>query len=73
MAERDPRWSNDRLREACLLRCGMDGDPACFEMNGSGPADAPYNNSPCDDCLRDCGIELAEPIDPNAAVRDMFS
>lgn len=68
----DPRWSDEKIREACLNRCGADGDPACFEMNGQGPVEKPYDNAPCGECLRDVGIEPGDEFDEGAAIGRML-
>lgn len=66
----DPLGWTDALRAACADRC--EGDPPCYEMNGSGPVDAPYCNNPCGECLRDCGIEPGDEFDEAAAVRRLL-
>lgn len=63
-----PDFDDPRLRRACRDRCSNFGDPPCYEMNGSGPVDAPYCNKPCGDCLRDIGVEPGDEFDENAAI-----
>jgi len=63
-----PTFDDPGLREACRVRCADFGDPACFEMNGSGPVDAPYCNKPCAECMRDTGHEPGDEFDESAAV-----
>lgn len=63
-----PTFKDPALREACRNRCGNFGDPPCYEMNGSGPVDAPYCNKPCGECMRDVGYEPGAEFDENAAI-----
>lgn len=63
-----PTFDDPRVAEACRARCADFGDPACYELNGSGPIAAPYCNKPCGECLRDVGVEPGDEFDENAAV-----
>ncbi len=55
---------NDPVKSKCQDRCAEFGEPACYEMAHSEG----FEFEPCSDCLRDCGIEVNEPFDPNAAI-----
>lgn len=61
-------WNYPGLRAACAARCNDNGDPACHEMNDSGPVSAPYCNKPCGECWRDVGVEPGDEFDENAAI-----
>lgn len=63
-----PTFDDPGVRKACEARCEEFGDPACYKMNGQGPVDDPYDNSPCSDCMRDVGYEPGDEFDENAAV-----
>lgn len=63
-----PDFNDPRLKAACADRSADFGDPPCYQLNGSGPVDAPYCNKPCAECLRDCGYEPGDEFDENAAV-----
>jgi len=65
-------WNFPGLRDACAARCGEDGDPPCYAMNGQGPVDAPYNNKPCGECWRDVGVERGDEFDESAAIGRML-
>lgn len=54
----------DPALSACTERCAEVGDPPCHELDRRNGV--PF--APCADCLRDCGIEVPEPIDPAAVV-----
>lgn len=56
----------DPARVFCEERCA--GDPPCYELDRR--EGKPF--TPCTDCLRDCGIEVPEPLDPEAAVRNLI-
>lgn len=61
----------DRLKSACAGRCGDIGEPPCFDVVFDAPSMGIW--TPCADCLADCGLEQdPEPIDPNAAIGDLF-
>jgi hypothetical protein len=58
----------DRIREACAEKCAEFGEPPCYELD----ADVWAKEGPCADCLRYCGIETPEPLDPNAVVERLL-
>jgi hypothetical protein len=61
----------DRLKSACSGRCGDLGEPPCYEICKDEPDAREWE--PCAQCKEDCGLPPdPEPIDPDAAVRDMF-
>lgn len=53
-------WSAALLSE-CQDRCADFGDPSCLRVLP--------DCKPCHDCLRACGLEVPEPLDPEAAMR----
>jgi len=57
----------DTLESICAERCADFGDPPCYQVVENWSA-AKF----CADCRRACGIEVPEPIDPNAVVRPLL-
>lgn len=55
----------DPCRTACQNRCAEFGEPACYEV-----LEGEWH--PCDNCKRDCGIEVVEPIDPHAVIGQLL-
>lgn len=58
----------DKIRDACRERCAQAGDPPCYRFDD----DAKVPFAPCSDCLAECGMPLSEPLDPNAAIRNLI-
>lgn len=58
----------DPARAACAERCAEYGDPPCYEMDRREGTEW----KPCDDCLRDIGAPVAEPLDPDAVLRPLL-
>lgn len=58
----------DPARAACRERCANVGDPPCYEVD----ADAGREWTACDDCKRDVGAEVIEPLDPDAVTRPLI-
>jgi hypothetical protein len=59
---------DSRLRDACSERCAEYGEPPCYEI----APEAYAHEGPCTECLKECGIEIVEPIDPNAAIGNLL-
>ena len=55
-----------KLRSICQDRC--EGDPPCYEMDRFNGVD--WN--PCDECKRDMGMEIIEPLDPEAVIAPLI-
>lgn len=66
--------TTDPARAICRERCAEFGDPPCFEVHadivGRDPDAVEW--TPCRQCLGDLGIEVADPLDPNAVVRPLL-
>jgi hypothetical protein len=60
-----PTLDDPKIRDACSERCATFGDPPCWEIGVLDP-------KPCDECLRDCGIEPGDEFDENAAIRRLL-
>ena len=58
----------DPVKAACAERCAGFGDPPCYELDG----DVWATEGPCADCLRECGVDVPEPIDPAAAIERLL-
>lgn len=58
----------DPVREICRERCAEAGDPPCYRFDD----DEKVPFAPCSECLADCGLPLHEPIDPEAAIRNLI-
>ena len=54
----------DPCRSICQDACAEFGDPPCYEIVADW--------KPCGECLVAAGVEVPEPIDPSAVVKDMF-
>jgi len=53
----------------CADRCAeVSGDPPCWQIC----RDHGQKWKPCDECLREAGVEPVEKIDPAAAIRDLL-
>jgi hypothetical protein len=53
----------DPLRDACQERCAQFGDPPCFDVVADWG-----DQCWCDDCKREAGVEVFEPLDPAAVI-----
>jgi hypothetical protein len=58
----------DPVLDACAERCAEFGDPPCHELDRRN--DEPF--VPCADCLRACGLEVPDPIDPRAVIEPLL-
>ena len=48
----------------CTDSCAEFGDPPCLRVEPGC--------KPCADCLRACGVEVPEPLDPGAVVKPLL-
>jgi hypothetical protein len=58
----------DKLRTICRERCAEAGDPPCYRLDDF--EGIPF--TACSECLVDAGIAPTVPLDPDAAIRDLF-
>lgn len=66
--------NKDPARAACYERCAEFGDPPCYEIH-EAPCGEYINQrlwEPCDDCLRDIGVEVIDPLDPCAVIAPLL-
>lgn len=62
----------DPVLAVCAERCSRFGDPPCYELEGTGPVDAPFVWAPCSECLADVGVHVRIALDPDAVIRNLI-
>lgn len=62
----------DPVLAVCAERCAALGDPPCYELEGTGPVDAPFVWAPCSECLADVGVHVPIALDPDAVIRNLI-